>query len=614
MDKNAITGMVLIAAILGIFMWMNSPSEDERNRILKQQDTIKQISELSAPKIAEQQIKVKAADTLVIDSTEAAKKLQDQYGIFADAAKGSTEFVTLENNLVKLVFSTQGGKLYSVNLKDYKTFEGKPLILFNGNANKFGFRFTLNNRYYDTNELFFNISKKDNKTIEFTLPSINGDVLTYTYSINDDSYMVDYSVKAEKLQEIIGKNKSGIELIWHSYMPKQEKGHSFEIQNSGIYFKYYQDEVDNISSTKSEEKELRSPLRWIGFKDQFFSSVLISKEPFNSGNIKTEVFENETDSSIRLNTATLAVPFNHDEMNFNFYFGPNHFYTLNQYGKELELNRLIHLGWGILGWINRFAVIPVFNYLEGFIGNYGLIILILTILIKVVLFPLTYKSYISTAKMKVLKPQIEEINAKIPKEKAMERQQATMSLYKKAGVNPMGGCLPMLLQFPILIAMFRFFPASIELRQEAFLWAEDLSAYDSIFSWTTHIPLLSDFYGNHISLFCLLMAGTNIVYTWMNQEMTQSSQTMPGMKTMMYIMPIMFLFFFNNYAAGLSYYYFISTLITIGQTLLIRRFVDEKALLAKIHANQKKPVKKSKFQQRLEDMAKQQQLQAKRKK
>ncbi|MCA1744212.1 MAG: membrane protein insertase YidC, partial [Bacteroidales bacterium] len=308
---------------------------------------------------------------------------------------------------------------------------------------------------------------------------------------------------------------------------------------------------------------------------------------------------------LNYNKAEAVVPVDfstNQEIGFQFYFGPNRFYTLNSYDKDLELNKLIDLGWGILGWINRYAVIPVFNFLEGFIGSYGIIILILTLLIKLVLFPLTYKSYISSAKMKVLKPQIDEINERIPKDKAMERQQATMALYKKAGVNPMGGCLPMLLQMPILIALFRFFPASIELRQESFLWATDLSTYDSILDLPFNIP----FYGAHVSLFTLLMAATNIVYTKMNAEMTQSANQMPGMKTMMYMMPVMFLFFFNSYSAGLSYYYFVSTLITIGQTLLIRQFVDDKLLLKKIQAQQKKPVVKSKFAQRLEDMTKQQ--------
>jgi YidC/Oxa1 family membrane protein insertase len=349
---------------------------------------------------------------------------------------------------------------------------------------------------------------------------------------------------------------------------------------------------------------LRTPLKWVAFKDQFFSSVLIASQNFGGGYVETEVIEDEKSPFLRINQAELALPFRFvedDEASMQFFFGPNHFYTLRSY-EGLELHEILPLGWGIFGWINRYAVIPVFNFLEGFIGNYGIIILILTILIKIVLFPLTYKSYMSTAKMRVLKPQIDEINERIPKEKAMERQQATMALYRKAGVNPMGGCLPILLQMPILIAMFRFFPSSIELRQESFLWASDLSTYDSILD----LPFTIPFYGDHVSLFTLLMAVTNVVYTRINQEMTQSSAQMPGMKGMMYLMPVMFLFFFNSYASGLSYYYFISTLITIGQTVLIRQFVDEKAILARLKANQKKPAKKSKFQARLEEMQKQQ--------
>jgi YidC/Oxa1 family membrane protein insertase len=387
-------------------------------------------------------------------------------------------------------------------------------------------------------------------------------------------------------------------------MPAQEKARTAETQYSGVYYKFFQDEVDNISGNRSSSEDLRTPLKWVAFKDQFFSSVLIASQNFGGGYVETEVIEDEKSPFLRINQAELALPFRFvedDEASMQFFFGPNHFYTLRSY-EGLELHEILPLGWGIFGWINRYAVIPVFNFLEGFIGNYGIIILILTILIKIVLFPLTYKSYMSTAKMRVLKPQIDEINERIPKEKAMERQQATMALYRKAGVNPMGGCLPILLQMPILIAMFRFFPSSIELRQESFLWASDLSTYDSILD----LPFTIPFYGDHVSLFTLLMAVTNVVYTRINQEMTQSSAQMPGMKGMMYLMPVMFLFFFNSYASGLSYYYFISTLITIGQTVLIRQFVDEKAILARLKANQKKPAKKSKFQARLEEMQKQQ--------
>jgi YidC/Oxa1 family membrane protein insertase len=364
--------------------------------------------------------------------------------------------------------------------------------------------------------------------------------------------------------------------------------------------------VDHINAASSKSEDFGTKVQWVAFKDQFFSSVFIAKNNFLNGSAATVTPEEKTDRTIMDASARLDVPFTgNDNLNFQFYFGPNDFKILKPYEDDYQLRELVYLGWGPLRIINL-GVIEVFHFFEGFISNYGMIILLLTILIKLILFPLTYKSYVSTAKMKVLKPQIEEINNKIPKEKAMERQQATMALYRKAGVNPMGGCLPMLLQMPILFAMFQFFPAAIDLRQQSFLWATDLSSYDAIITWNADIPLISRFYGNHVSLFTLLMSITNIVYTRINQEMTQSSQQMPGMKGMMYMMPIMFMFFFNNYASGLSYYYFISTLITIGQTLLIRRFVDEDALLAKLKANQKKPAKKSKFQQRLEDMQRQQ--------
>ncbi|MBN2742423.1 MAG: membrane protein insertase YidC [Marinilabiliaceae bacterium] len=616
MDRNSILGIVLIVGILVFFGWFNMPSKEEVARLQAQRDSIakvemEQVARAEAERLARESQK-SLVDTLVTDSV-AQQQHQAQYGVFGVAAQGENQFITLENQRIKVVLSTLGGRIYSVELKDYTTFDGRPVVLFDGQDNHFGFTFTYNNRVINTAEMFFEPVKSDSANqVQLRLNAGEGRFIAFAYRLPDDAYMVDFSMASQGLTDVLGKSQSSVELLWEQKMPQQEKGRDFEIRNSGVYYKFFQDEVDWLSVSGNQEEDLRTPLTWVGFKDQFFSSVFIAKDPFLNGNLKTNVLEDVNSPHIRHNVASLTVPFAMGEnvtKDFNFYFGPNHFYTLQKQGKELELKGLIHLGWGILGWINRGAVIPVFNWLESYISNYGIIILILTILIKLVLFPLTYKSYMSTAKMKVLKPQIEEINERIPKEKAMERQQAMMGLYKKAGVNPMGGCLPMLLQFPILIAMFNFFPASIELRQEAFLWAEDLSTFDSIFT----LPFTIPFYGNHVSLFCLLMAATNLFYTHINQEMTASSQSMPGMKTMMYLMPVMFLFFFNNYAAGLSYYYFISTLITIGQTYLIRRFVDEKALLAQIHANQKKPVQKSRFQQRLEDMAKQQQLRGKRK-
>jgi YidC/Oxa1 family membrane protein insertase len=485
--------------------------------------------------------------------------------------------------------------------------------LFDGDDNKFGFPFTHNTRVFNTNDLYFNLKLQNDTSIVYELASQAGESLSFIYELPKNEHMARFMVQTQKLGHLIATPRGSMDFFWDMKMPSFEKGRSFEQQYSGVFYKFFKDEVDWLSETKTDSEDLRTKVKWVSFKSQFFSSVFIANDAFASGNVSSTFIEDETSPYLKLNHAELAVPVDltvDQKYEFSFYFGPNRFYTLNGYGKDLELNNLIPLGWGIFGWVNRYAVIPVFNYLERYISSYGIIILLLTLIIKLFLFPLTYKSYVSSAKMKVLKPQIDEINERISKDKALERQQATMALYKKAGVNPMGGCLPMLLQMPILIAMFRFFPASIELRQESFLWATDLSAYDSILSLPFNIP----FYGAHVSLFTLLMAITNVVYTKMNAEMTQSSNQLPGMKTMMYMMPVMFLFFFNSYASGLSYYYFISTLITIGQTVLIRQFVDEKQLLAKIHAHQKKPVVKSKFAMRLEEMAKQKNQQSSRKK
>ncbi|PLX11297.1 MAG: membrane protein insertase YidC, partial [Marinilabiliales bacterium] len=342
----------------------------------------------------------------------------------------------------------------------------------------------------------------------------------------------------------------------------------------------------------------------VSYQHQFFSSILVADNFLANGIIEYKSFE-EGDKYLKYFESTIGLPFeftSESSVPLSFYFGPNHFNTLKQY--ELGFEKIIPLGKSIFGWINRFVIIPAFNFLDNFITNYGLIILILTILIKLVLFPLTYKSYLSTAKMRVLKPEIDEISKKFPKkEDAMKKQQATMAMYKKVGVNPMGGCIPMAIQFPILIAMFRFFPASFELRQKAFLWADDLSSFDSIIDLPFTIPQ----YGDHVSLFTILMAIALIFSSKLNTgQMNDANQQMPGMKFMMtYMMPVMLLFIFNSYSSGLSYYYFLSNVITLGQTLFIRRFVDDEALLKKLHDNKKKPVKKSKWQERLEAAAKQ---------
>lgn len=620
MDRNSITGLVLIMLILVGFWFINKPSQEQVEALRQQRDSLQRVEMLKEQERLTAEIRNEAEKTSIALQNDEVQpdsllenRLRQMYGQITPFVSGEQSFHTIENENVAITFTNKGARIYSVELKKYKTHNGTPLILFDGDDNKFGFSFTHNTRVFNTNNLYFDLTQKTENGVVFTLGTEHGEKLTFAYTLPEDEYMTNFSVKTENLTNLMATPRGSIDFNWEMKMPAFEKGRSFEQEHSGLYYKFYQDEVDWLKPRRNDEKDLRTKLQWIAFKSQFFSSVFIADDAFASAHVSTQIEENEESPYLKYNKTEAVVPVDfttNQQIDFRFYFGPNHFYTLNKYGKELELNGLIRLGWGILGWINKFAVIPVFNFLERYISNYGIIILILTILIKIVLFPLTYKSYMSSAKMKVLKPQIDEINERIPKDKALERQQAVMALYRKAGVNPMGGCLPMLLQMPILIAMFRFFPTSIELRQEAFLWATDLSTYDSILDLPFNIP----FYGAHVSLFTLLMAATNIVYTKMNTELTQSTNQMPGMKGMMYMMPVMFLFFFNSYSSGLSYYYFISTLITIGQTVLIRQFVDEKLLLKKIQAHQKKPVKKSKFAQRLESMAKQQhQLKGKKK-
>jgi len=605
MDRNSITGIILITVILGFFWWMNKPSEEQLAEQKRYRDSMEMVDKLQAEAeaAADEARKEQALQAeLTKDSATITQELSNKYGLFAKAFDGEQAFITLENNLIKMKISTKGARIYSVELKDYKTHEGQPVLLMNGDQNKFGFEFTHNTRGLNTEDLYFDVVSSSPSSVDLVVKAAEGELI-YSYALKDNEYMADFNIATRNMASIMSTTNGSLDIEWNMRMDAQEKAPDFERQRAGVYFKFAGEDVDHINAKvgSDDSEKLSTKVQWVAFKDQFFSSVFIAKNNFLGGEVSTSGPEEKNETLITNASALLSVPYTgNDDLGFHFYFGPNDFKALKPYDEEYKLRELVYLGWGFLRYINL-GVIEVFHFFEGFISNYGLIILLLTILIKLILFPLTYKSYVSTAKMKVLKPQIEEINKKIPKEKAMERQQATMALYRKAGVNPMGGCLPMVLQMPILFAMFQFFPASIELRGEAFLWADDLSSYDSIFQLPFEIP----FYGDHVSLFCLLMAITNIVYTKINQDM-QSSQQMPGMKGMMYMMPVMFLFFFNNYASGLSYYYFISTLITIGQTLLIRRFVDEDALLAKLNANKKKPVKKSKFQQRLEDMQRQQ--------
>lgn len=620
MDRNSIIGLLIIGAILVAYSIFTSPTQEQIEKTNREKDSIAKIEDqlrLEQEKINAEAINANPIltemDSTLNDSVK-NEQIKQQFGSFADAAIGENAFYTIENELLEIKISSKGGRPYSVRLKEYKTHDSLPLLLFNGDSTILGLDFFAQNRTISTNELFFtsdnNLPVKvegSPKSLSMKLMVGDNKYIEYLYTLSPNSYLVDFNINFVGMKDIIANNNNYLSLKWDMFAPRQEKGKKFENQYTTIYYKFLEDEVDYLSEMSDGEEELRTKLKWIAFKQQFFASILVAENGFLNAYIKSDQSSITSEDFLKHFTADISIPYNgtdNESFPMHFYFGPNHYNTLSEY--DLDFEELVPLGWGIFGWVNRFLVIPVFNWLGSFISSYGIIILLLTIIIKLILFPMTYKSYMSTAKMRVLKPQIDEINAKIPKEKTMERQQATMALYKKAGVNPMGGCLPMLLQFPILIALFRFFPASIELRQQSFLWADDLSAYDSIATLPFEIP----FYGDHVSLFTLLMTISTLIYTRMQNQMQAGSAQMPGMKFMMYMMPVMFLFWFNSYASGLSYYYFIANMMTFGQMALIRKFVDDDAVLSKLEESKKKPVKKSKFAERLEKMAKERGYQA----
>ncbi len=622
MDKNQIIGLVLMMAVFIGFTIYNQPSEEQ----LKRQQEIKDSLEfVQAQKMAQQQQELKKE----IEDREKMALLQDSlnnlsdsiklvnlkssFGKFSNSALGKENTIVLENNLISLDICTKGAMINKVELKEFVKYDSSKLILFEGNENRFALDFFADNLSISTDKLYFDVVKqqKDNVVLRAYTDNQN-QYIEYNYSLKEDSYLVDFSIQMHNLQGVINKNSSYIDLSWNQYLGKLERGNDWEKQNSALYYKYEDDDPEDELMTSDVDKNLESKLKWVAYKGQFFSSALINKDVFKNAKVVCSS-DALPKTAQKFMQTTFAIPVENSNIDLAFYYGPNKFKILKEVslteGDKLKLEKLVPLGWGIFGWVNRVAIIPLFNWLGSFLTNYGLIILIMTIIIKLVIFPLTYKSYQSTAKMRVLKPQVDKLNEKYPKpEQAMQKQQATMDLYKRAGVNPLGGCLPLLLQMPILIAMFRFFPASIELRQQSFLWANDLSSYDSILDLPFSIP----FYGDHISLFTLLMAGAIVLSTKLNSGQMDSGNQMPGMKMMMYLMPIMMVFWFNNYSSGLSYYYFLSNIITIGQTYLVRKFVDEKALLVKLNAKAEKNAKnsngkkKSGFMARLEEMQRQQ--------
>jgi len=690
MDKNTITGMLLMCAVIFGFMWLNQPSEAERAERQRQIDSIAaeqaqrqdniamgNVDTLETTQLAQLQnvlqqlqqqqqqdeptgidnggVKLALADgkitgTVAVgdsvvtwdevaastssnpalhnQAVQAVQRALDVYtknGQFAASLTGTEQTVTLENDSLLVELSTKGGIISRAVIKGYKTWKTPQVVLFDKGDNDYNFTLSNNTQRFETRNFYFTPQRLNDSTVIMNLQLDGGAQWGLKYTLVPGSYMVRMEMVQQGMQSVIPLNINLVDLEWHQKISRHEEGKMFEERNSGLYYKFAGKggDVKHTKESGDDEKEIKDKLKWVSAKNQFFSTVLIADSVMSSAQFTSQSTEKnsaEYEKYIKDVNVRTMIPYSSDKptaASFYFYMGPNRYHLLSSYDKyspreDLKLTHLIPLGWKLFRWINTGVIIPIFDWLGKLIRNYGIIILLLTIIIKLVLSPLTYKSYISQAKMRILAPDIAKLNEKYPNpEDALKKQQKTMELYRLAGASPFGGCLPMLLQMPILIAMFTFFPSCIELRGQAFLWAKDLSAPDKILEWSGQIPFITNYFGNHVSLFCLLMTITNIAYTYITMRSQNQSNSMPGMKWMMYLMPLMFLVLFNNYASGLSYYYFISLLITILQTFSCRLFVTEDKVRATIAANSAKPKKKSKWMQRMEEAQRMQQQQMK---
>ena len=633
-NKSTLIGFVLIAAILFGWMYFMSPSKEELAEQKRVQDSIRlarmEQMALDSMRIAEQkaaQLAAMPSDTVQMEATDSLSlaqqqqnALRDKYGIFAVASQGEEQTWTIENKLQKLTFTNKGGFLKQVELKDYKTYDSLPLISFDPETAKFDLSFFAQNRIVNTSQFYFQpymngqpytggdmmVAEGDSVVFALRLPTEVADkYIEYTYTVRYDNYMMDFDIRTIGLKDVIASNPDYMSIDWEVDLMKQEKS-TDRFAGESVYYKSLTDkDVDHLNEQKDEEKVVNNKLKWVSFKQRFFCNVIVAKDEFENAKMATRTRKTDNPRYFKSMSANIEVPYDitaeTNVIPMQLYFGPNHFKTLRSYG--IGLQDQINLGnFFLIRWIN-YGVIAVFNWLSSYGWNYGIVILILTILIKTLLFPLAFKSYKSSAITRVLKPEMEAINAKYPKEEdAMKKQQAVLNLQRQAGVSPASGCLPALLQFPILIAIFRFFPASIELRQQPFLWADDLSTYDSIIEFPRFLGM------DHLSLFTLLMTITTFIYTYVNNKQMDysSNPQMKPMKWMMYLMPIMFFGIFNNYSAGLSYYYMLVNIITFIQMFIFRKMINEDKVRATIEENKRKPQKKSNFMKRLEEAQKQQ--------
>lgn len=630
MDRNTVIGFVLLGALfIGYLTIQSNISQKARVQEAMRQDSIRVANELriadSLEVIKKQKIawvKANADSTILADSLSDADLLNlytklntavtdtlspiiensgPQYsGPFADALQGENATYTLENDKLKITFTGKGGDIQRVQLKEYKNYDGGPLMLVDGNQNHFNYTFYYDNdKLLNTDSLFFTVYENiPSKSITFRASAGEGKYFDQVYVFNDTSYLVDYSIRLTGFNTVIPANLAFLKLNWQNDMQEQEKNIKYERQYSKFYFSYKNEDIDYKST--NGKIDFDASVKWLSCQQQFFNTTLIAKTGFdNQGSMN--IYSDDTSAFVKRCSSELFITFNNQaqfDMPMQWYFAPNSYNALKDLGIGLET--IVPTGTSIFRVINRWVIIPLFNFLGGFLSNYGLIILLMTLIIKLALTPLTYRSYLSMAKMRVLQPEIAEMKEKFKDDQAKMGQEQ-LKLFRKAGVNPLGGCIPTLLSMPILIALFRFFPGSIELRQQSFLWADDLSSYDDIIHWGADIP----FIGNHLSIFCVLMTLSSILYMRMN--MTQASGLTKEMRWVQYMMPVFFLFFLNSSPAGLTYYYFVSNMVTFGQQWGIRRFlINDETIHAQIQENKTKPVKKSKFAQRLEEAMKQQ--------
>lgn len=591
MDKNTITGFVLIALVLIGFSYFSRPSQEEMERIKHYNDSIAAVYQKEE---AEKNTSTVKANIIVADSN----------AMFAKAALGKAENLVIENNVMKLSVSSRGGMLSEAVLKNYNNQQGKPLTLFGGDDAKFNFKLNGAEKTYNTADYYFTPVQHNDSTIVMRLAADSVSYIDFRYELHRDDYIVKFSMIPVNMGQKLSAENRTINVRWSQDTRQQERSAKFENRYAELMYRTVDGDTDYLSVAGSDNEDIEDLVQWVGYKNQFFSSVWICDNGFRNAKVES-VMLNENSGYLKRFTTNAELDFDAASgkaLDMLFYIGPNHYNIMKDVdetlGKDYELNRLVNLGWVLFRWVNRFFTIPLFDWLTSLGLSMGVILLIMTIIVKLVVFPFQFKSFMSTARMKALRPEIEALNAKYPKpEDAMRKQQETMALYSNYGVNPMGGCLPMLLQMPVLFALFMFVPSAIELRQQSFLWADDLSSYDAIISWGLHIPLI----GNHISLFCLLMSLTNIINTYyMQKQQAPMQQGMGYMKWFMYLMPIMFIFILNDYPAGLNYYYFLSTIFSIIIMLALEKFVDKKKIRAQLEENLKKPKIKSGFAQRLE--------------